>query len=256
MTQAPQTQATQTTNAAALVPQKAHVGVIVPAVNRVCEQQFHAFAPPTLGVHTMRARIAGKWARPIEVLADEITSATERLAECAPDLLVYNCTASSMREGPDGERRILEIMRKAADIDAVSTSAMVSEAFRELGVRSVVVISPYPDNADILGYLEATGIRVARDVALRLPPSEYGTVTPQRWREIATENDVREADGIFLSCAATTQIEAVAMVESDLGKPVINSNQSVLWGVLKRLAPRLGPLPPMPHLGSLMRSLG
>jgi maleate cis-trans isomerase len=66
---------------------------------------------------------------------------------------------------------------------------------------------------------------------------------------------VKQADGIFLSCAATTQIEAVAAIEKELGKPVVNSNQSVLWGCLKRLKPRLGELAPMPHLGSLMKSL-
>ncbi len=244
-----------TTDSAALTLQKAHVGVIVPAVNRVCEQQFHAYAPATLGVHTMRARIAGKWSRPIEDLAGEIRMATEYLAECGPDLLVYNCTASSMKEGPAGERRILEIMREVADIEAVSTSAMVSEAFTELGVKSVVVISPYPNNNDILSYLETTGIDVARNVALGLPAAGYGAVTPERWRDIARENDVKEADAIFLSCAATTQIEAVAAIEAELGKPVVNSNQAVLWGCLKRLRPKLGPLAPMPHLGSLMKSL-
>ena len=234
---------------------KAHVGVIVPAVNRVCEQQFHAYAPPALGVHTMRARIAGKWSRSIEELANEIRHVTEYMAECRPDLLVYNCTASSMKEGPAGERRILEIMREASDIEAVSTSAMVSEAFAELGVKSVVVISPYPNNTDIVAYLTATGMQVARDVALNLPVSEYSEVTPARWQEIARANDVQNADAIFLSCAATTQIEAVAAIEQDLGKPVVNSNQSVLWGVLKRLKPKLGQMEPMPHLGSLMQTL-
>ena len=235
--------------------QKAHVGVIVPAVNRVCEQQFHAYAPPALGVHTMRARIAGKWSRPITDLADEIRHVTEYMAECKPDLLVYNCTASSMKEGPDGERRILEIMREVSDIDAVSTSAMVSEAFVALGVKSVVVISPYANNDDIVAYLTATGVKVARDVALRLPVSEYSEVTPARWQEIARENDVENADAIFLSCAATTQIEAVAAIEKELGKSVVNSNQSVLWGVIKRLKPKLGEIAPMPHLGSLMQTL-
>ena len=238
-----------------LAVQKAHVGVIVPAVNRVCEQQFHAYAPATLGVHTMRARIAGKWSRPIEELADEIRHVTEYAAECRPDLLVYNCTASSMKEGPAGERRILEIMREVSDIDAVSTSAMVSEAFAELGVKSLVIISPYPNNDDIVTYLTATGMTVARNVALRLPVSEYSEVTPARWQEIARESDVQNADAIFLSCAATTQIEAVAAIEKDLGKPVVNSNQSVLWGVLKRLKPKLGSIEPMPYLGSLMQTL-
>jgi maleate cis-trans isomerase len=40
-----------------------------------------------------------------------------------------------------------------------------------------------------------------------------------------------------------------------LGKPVVNSNQAVLWGAVKRLRSRLAPLPPMPQLGRLMQSL-
>ena len=124
--------------------QRAHVGVIVPAVNRTCETQLHRHAPQTLGVHTMRARIAGKWSKPIEELKSEISHVTEVLAECQPDLMVYNCTASSMKEGPDGERRILDIMQQAADIPAISTSAAVREAFKHFSIGSVVVVTPYP----------------------------------------------------------------------------------------------------------------
>ena len=98
-------------------------------------------------------------------------------------------------------------------------------------------------------------MHVARDVALHLPVWEYSKVTPARWQDIAGANDVESADAIFLSCAATTQIEAVTAIEQDLGKPVVNSNQSVLWGVLKRLKPKLGQIEPMPHLGRLMQRL-
>src|SRR5215475_1244576 len=77
----------------------------------------------------------------------------------------------------------------------------------------------------------------------------------REWTELARKHDKPEADGIFLSCANTTQIEAVADVEQMLGKPVVNSNQAVLWGCVKRLKARLGPLAPMPGLGSLMRNL-
>ena len=243
--------------AAAQLPvqkQNAHVGVIVPAVNRTCETQFHHYAPPTLGVHTMRARIAGKWSRPIEELKGEITHVTEVLAECQPDLLVYNCTASSMKEGPDGERRILQMMQDTAEIPAISTSAAVGEAFRHFGIGSVVVITPYPNNADILFYLDKIGIRVVRDVALKLPVVNYASVTPQEWSDIAVQNNQDDADAIFLSCAATTQIDAVAPTEATLGKPVVNSNQAVLWASLMRLRDKLGAFAP-PPVGSLMQTL-
>ena len=37
-----------------------------------------------------------------------------------------------------------------------------------------------------------------------------------------------------------------------LGKPVVNSNQAVLWGCLRKLSAALTPLPAMPVLGRLM----
>ncbi len=87
-------------------------------------------------------------------------------------------------------------------------------------------------------------------------PPDFDTVTPQRWLQLALANDTPEADGIFLSCTNTTQIEAVAAIEQKLGKPVVNSNQAVLWGCLKRLKGKLGAGAAMPqNLGRLMDEL-
>ena len=54
-----------------------------------------------------------------------------------------------------------------------------------------------------------------------------------------------DVDGVFLSCTNTTQIEAIADIERRLGKPVVNSNQAVLWGCLRKLGAALtfGPIP-------------
>ena len=40
-----------------------------------------------------------------------------------------------------------------------------------------------------------------------------------------------------------------------LGKPVVNSNQAVLWGCDEAAAAQLSPLKPMPQLGRLMQQL-
>lgn len=229
----------------------ARIGMIIPAPNKICEQQFNALAPPTVGFHATRARIAGKWRRPIEELAPHIIEITGMLAECEPDLLVYNCTASSMQEGRFGERKILNLMSEATNIPAMSTSAIVAEAFTALNVKSVVVISPYQNNNDIIAYLTEGGVTTLKSVALGLTPDRYGSVTPDQWYEIGLQNDIPQADGIFLSCAATTQIEAVERLEQTLGKPVINSNQAVLWGCLRRLRAKIGDATPTRPLGRL-----
>jgi maleate isomerase len=133
----------------------------------------------------------------------------------------------------------------------------VNDALRALGLKKLIVLSPYMSNANIIDYLSAAGFTVVGDVALKCKnAADFETVTPQRWLELARENDTPEADGIFLSCTNTTQIEAVAAIEHELGKPVVNSNQAVLWGCLKRLKGKLGGAPAMSNLGRLMNDLG
>jgi len=244
--------ATAPRSAAAVTGPKARVGLIIPSVNSLSEPQFNRFAPPTLGVHVTRARIAGAWRRPLDEMADEISLAAQLLADCGPDLIVFHCTDTSMTEGSKGEQRILDIIQDATGIAALATSRLVLEALRALAITRAVVISPYRTNDNVKHYLRETGFDVVHDVALGLTAHEFARVTPQRWLDLARENDRADADGIFLSCTNTTQIESIADVEAALGKPVVNSNQAVLWGCVKRLRAALGTPATAPTLGRLM----
>ena len=233
---------------------RARIGLIVPSVNTMSELQFNHFAPEGMSVHVARARVAGKWRRPLDQMADEIATSAQLLADCGPDLIVFHCTDSSMAQGPDGEGRILDIIRDATGVTALATSRLVLDALKALRLKKLVVLSPYPTNDNVISYLGASGIDVLHDIALNLSPREFADVTPQGWLDLARENDRPEADGIFLSCTNTTQIEAIEDIERALNKPVVNSNQAVLWGCVKELRSKLGALAPMP-LGRLMSQL-
>ncbi|HKD28593.1 MAG TPA: YkgJ family cysteine cluster protein [Xanthobacteraceae bacterium] len=239
------------TGASRLKVPTARIGLIIPSVNRLSEPQFVHFAPPGLGIHVTRARIAGKWRQPVSELAPIIAEAAAALSDASPDLIIYHCTDSSMREGLDGERRILDIVKRETGIEAVSTSALVVEALNALGIKKLVIVSPYRDNDVIIAYLQSCGFSVVHDVALRLQGHDSSGATPERWVEATLDNAREEADGYFLSCTNTTQIEAIRELEGALAKPVVSSNQAVLWGAVKRLRPRLGEVA-MPRLGRLM----
>ena len=237
-------------------PVRARIGMIIPSVNSMTEPQFNRLAPPGLSVHVARARVAGPWKRPLPDMAEEIAASARLLSDVAPDLIVFHCTDTSMTQGPQGEGRILDIVHDAAGIEAVATSALVLEALQTLGLRKLLLLSPYKSNDAVIAYLQATGFAVVHDVALALAPLEFAKVTPAQWSALAREHDRVEADGIFLSCTNTTQIDAIADIERELGKPVVNSNQAVLWGCLRRLKSKLGALPAMPMLGQLMEQIG
>ena len=241
--------------AAALLPPKARLGLIIPSVNTFSEPQFNHFAPDGIGVHVARARVAGEWKRPLPEMKEEIAGAARLLSDAEPDVIVFHCTDTSMTQGPQGEGKILDIVKDATGIDAMATSRLVLEALQALGMKSVVLLTPYKSNKAVVDYLTAAGIKVVHDVALGLVPMEFGKVTPADWTRLAKDNNRDEADGIFLSCTNTTQIEAIADIERALGKPVVNSNQAVLWGAARRLRDKLGALKPMPQLGRLMAGL-
>jgi len=241
--------------AATMTEPRARVGLIIPSVNTYSEPQFNHFAPEGLGIHVARARVAGEWKRPLPEMKDEIATAAKLLSDCHPDVIVFHCTDTSMTQGPQGEGRILDIVRDATGVEAMATSRLVLEALQKLGMKKVVLLTPYKSNKAVIDYLTAAGVTVVADVALGLQAKEFGSITPQQWAKLAKENDRPEADGIFLSCTNTTQIEAIADIERMLGKPVVNSNQAVLWGCMKRLQGTLAPLKPMPQLGRLMQSL-
>jgi maleate isomerase len=246
----------QKTLTPALAEPRARIGLIIPSVNRMTEPQFNHYAPQGLGIHVARGRVAGQPARTVAELSDEIAHAAGTLADAGPDLIVFHCTHTSMKEGADGERRILDLIGKTTGIEALSTSSLVNDALHALGVKNLVVLSPYMSNAPIIAYLGAAGFKVVSDVALQCKSAaDFEAITPQHWLELAKQNDTPDADGIFLSCTNTTQIEAVGAIERELGKPVVNSNQAVLWGCLKRLKHKLGGTPRISDLGRLMRQI-
>jgi maleate isomerase len=242
-------------DAAAMTEPRAKIGLIIPSVNTYSEPQFNHYAPEGLGIHVARARVAGEWKRPLPEMEGEIAGAAQLLSDAHPDVIVFHCTDTSMTQGPQGEGKILDIVKDATGIDAMATSRLVLDGLQTLGMKKVVLLTPYQSNKAVIDYLTAAGIEVVADVALKLEASNFGSVTPQDWARLAKENDKPEADGIFLSCTNTRQIEAIADIETQLGKPVINSNQAVLWGAVKRLKQKIGAIKPAPELGRLMASL-
>jgi maleate cis-trans isomerase len=240
-----------------LTDPRARIGLIIPSVNRMSEPQFNHYAPAGLAIHAARGRVAGEPSRTVAELSAEIAHAAGTLADAHPDLIVFHCTHTSMKEGADGEARILNLVRTTTGIEALSTSRLVNDALSALGLRRLLLLSPYRSNAEIIAYLAEAGFAVVRDVALKCASAaEFETITPRRWLELARDNDSGEVDGVFLSCTNTRQIEAVAAIEQALGKPVVNSNQAVLWGCLKRLKGKLGEnFAPPQDLGRLMRVL-
>lgn len=216
---------------------QASIGLIIPSGNRMTEPQFHAYAPPGVGVHVTRLRMTGKFRKSPSELKAALADAAAALSDTKPGVIVFHCTANSMENGLAGEAALVETIQSASGCPTITTAQAIRQAFARCGIRKLVLISPYVNetNAHEIKYLSEAGFTVLHDLGLGLESDGYSAVTPQQWIAIVTENNREAADGYFLSCTNTQMIEAIADLERDLGKPVISSNQATLWACLQKL---------------------
>lgn len=217
---------------------QARIGLIIPSSNRLTEPQFQRYAPVGVGVHVTRLRMTGKWRKPLGELKGAIAEAAGALSDTTPGIIVFHCTASSMEEGLAGERRVVDWINNASGCPAMTTGQAVTEALKHLGIKKLVLVSPYVEetNHHEVVYLSEAGLDVVHEFGLGLSGGDtYIRVTPERWREIVLANGRPQADGYFLSCTNTTMIDTIEELERGLGKPVVTSNQATLWSCLRRL---------------------
>jgi len=225
------------------------IGLIIPSGNRLTEPQFSQYLPSGVGAHVTRLRMTGKFRKPLAELKRPLVEAAEALSDLNPSVIVFHCTANSMESGLAHEKAIVDIVEQASGCPTITTAQALTQAFNHFGIKKLVLISPYVQATNQLevNYLSETGYTVLHELGLALEPHAYSSVTPEEWQKVVKENLRADADGYFLSCTNTRMIEAVADLENDLGKPVVNSNQATIWACLKKLGikhsdPRLGRL--------------
>lgn len=228
---------------------RARVGLIIPSSNRLTEPQFRHYMPPDVGLHVTRLRMTGPHHKPLDEIGDRIREAAGSLADAECDVVVFHCTGGAMADGAEAEARVVDLIHEETGRLALATGEVVVEALRALDIARPVLISPYVQatNDAENAYLASLGIEVPADVALGLPGgSSYITVPPERWLREASDAITPDADGVFLSCTNTTQIEVVDALEAATGLPAVNSNQAVIWRALNAVRPAGAPLPAGP----------
>jgi maleate cis-trans isomerase len=231
-------------------PVVARVGLIVPSSNRLTEPQMRQYAPTGVEVHVTRLRMTGRHHVPLTELLPRIEEATGALDDAGCDVIVFHCTASSMEAGLAGEEQVLKTMRGATRAAVATTATATLAALRTLGLRRIVLFSPYV--SDTHGHEQAflgeAGVEVIGGECLGLTGGDdYVQVSPSEWLELATLKTPPEADGVFLSCTNIHAPPVISPLECALGRPVVTSNQAVLWYSLRACrvhdaVPGLGPL--------------
>ncbi len=215
---------------------RAKIGYVLLATEQTIQDDAMRLRPDGVGIHFTRAAI------PDSITTESLAAQIDLLADCAStllpdgslDVICYACTSGSLVMGED---RVHEELNKGApDAKATSIICGVIRALNQVGASKLVVATPYLDeiNAKEVDYLEYAGFEVLSISGLNLEKdSDMVRVSPEFIAEFAKSIDRDDADAVFISCGALRSLEIIQQVETELGKPVICSNQAMIWDCLR-----------------------
>ncbi|HMI97570.1 MAG TPA: hypothetical protein VK479_13745 [Micropepsaceae bacterium] len=231
---------------------RARVGFIIPSSNRMVEPQMQRYAPAGIAPHFMRLRMTNQYKRPLPELLPSILDAAALLMDSKCDIIVFQCTGTSMSGGVDMDAHVVSEIAKATKRPAISTASAVKAAFTALNAKRLVFISETGQTGHDKKklFLMEAGYEILADKAAGLSGTdEYCTTPPSYWYDTAMALRDDRADAVFISCANIHSIDVIEDLERDSGKPVVTSNQAALWCALRTLG-----LPDVvPGLGSLFQ---
>lgn len=214
------------------------VGLIIPSSNRMVEEEMVRFYPKGVVAHVTRLRMTGPHKKPLADLLGEIQTAAAALVDAKGDVVTFHCTVTSMSDGPEGEARILDALKAAGAPCFATTSTAVRAALDACGAKRIALVTPYDSHKtdEEIEFLSHAGYQVVAAKGYDLKNSDAYCATPSSvWRDRVLEAARPDVDAYFLSCANIQGIGEIAGLETKLGKPVLTSNQVVVWDALRQL---------------------
>jgi len=211
------------------------LGIIVPSGNVIAEPQFRAMLPAGVGALITRLALRGSSDAELRRMEQGVEDAARLLADARVDRIVFHCTAVTTFS-PESGPAIRQRITAATGIPGLVTSDALAAAFQVLQIRRVVLLSPYIAQVHQreIAFIEHLGLNVVGEAALGIDTNDaMARLSPKDLEEWALTQRNSETDGYFLSCTALRTAELIARLEQRLGRPVLTSNQAMIWFALR-----------------------
>jgi len=214
------------------------IGLIFPSTGNAPEVEFHRFAPEGVAVSTQHVLFERVDPQGLSDLGERVEEAAKVLATGEPDLLVFACTTGSLIKGLGYDKEIINRIEQASGVRAITTTTAVVEALKKLNSRKIVVSTPYSTEVNEIEkkFLEDSGFEVLSIRGLEyLDPKMMPKVTMDQMYRLTGQIMRAEADTIFISCTGLGILDLIPILEGEMKRPVITSNQASLWLALRTL---------------------
>jgi maleate isomerase len=219
------------------------LGIVLPANNSVLEPEIWPLLPADVALHVARILVHGTLTpRAIEAMETQVTRAVDELVATGVDLIVYAdmVTTFLMREGWNKQR--LQAIVRATALPCISAWVAMERALAAIGAQRLAIGSPYPAAIHPLAvaYFRKVGFDVVAEATLDVPAvHDVPQVSRDAVVELATSIARPDIDAIVLLATDLPTFDAIEVIESRTGRPLLSCNQTILWEALGQRGVRI-----------------
>ena len=173
---------------------------------------------------------------------------------CLPlDFLMVTGELFLSYKGPGSDRAILNLVKQITPTPASTVLTAVTRGCRALGLKRVVMASPFPQDQDerLVKFLAHDGIEVVAFRGLGCPNATViWEMPPESGYDLsmALLREHPEVDGVYMPCNKWRTVSVIERIEKDSGKPVVTNTQAWTWEALGAM----GMDDPIPGYGRLL----
>lgn len=223
---------------------RARIGVLVPFTNCNLEPDMALMRPPDTTIHVARMggydvdeipgsdQMAGLGEAPLD-------EPLRLLSGARPDVILYGCTSATLTHGTDFDRDLADKIKAMSGAASITAAGALISAIQTLGVTQVGFASPYVGeiNTQAMAFLADEGIETVHcaDIGRTLGNYGQGELTPSEVYELAMRANHPDAQAIVLSCTDMRSVEVIERLEAAIGKPVVTSNQAMMFALMRAL---------------------
>ena len=150
------------------------------------------------------------------------------------DTVAYGCTSGTVAIGEEIITSQIHKSKPGVYVTTPITAAL--RAFKKLHINKIAILTPYPKlvNETVYDYLQKKKIEIDSFSGFNLEYDfDIAKVDPQHLIRTIKDIDHSNVDAVFISCTALRVVEVLQEIEDLIKKPIISSNQAIIWDSIR-----------------------
>ena len=170
-------------------------------------------------------------------MSDRVTEVTKNILPNENiDCIVYGCTSGTIAAGFESIEKKVKAAKPDAKLTTPSSAAI--KALKKLNVKKLAIFTPYCKrlNDEVVEYFSNEGFHISANTYLDIAADyDIGKVDQNFLFEVLSNMEIKDSDALFVSCTALPVLKIIDKLEKKIDKPVLSSNQSLIWDALESI---------------------